>query len=84
MDTVYNISLDRLGLEDNIDTVYNISPYRLGLEDNIDTVYKSIHGCIDLKRRPRSIYIFWSINPCIDLNGRLYLYNIDRLDNKDK
>ena len=33
------ISLDRLGLEDNIDTVYNISVDRLGLEDNIDTVY---------------------------------------------
>jgi hypothetical protein len=39
IDTVYNISPDRLGLEDNIDTVYNISLDRLGLEDNIDTVY---------------------------------------------
>jgi hypothetical protein len=37
IDTVYSISLDRLGSEDNIDTVYIISPDRLGLEDNIDT-----------------------------------------------
>jgi hypothetical protein len=29
IDTVYNISLDRLGSEDNIDTVYNISLDRI-------------------------------------------------------
>ena len=42
----------------------------------------AINGFIDLKiyidlgLRPRSIYIYRSINQCIDLNGRLYLYNI--------
>ena len=32
------------------------------------------------KFRPQSIYIYRSINPCIDLNGRLYLYNIYNME----